>query len=84
VYVPLEGADNHKEKFDLYWGEKRDAIQRVINLFSNLNTRHAEIIATLYTAWNDLLLAGEQPDDDAILRESRDQWHEAKQKITPE
>jgi hypothetical protein len=84
VYVPLEKAGQHQEYFERYWGGKRDALHRIIRLFAPLNTRQSEIVATLYTAWNDLLLAGEQPDDTNIIRESRDQWHEAKQKITPD
>jgi hypothetical protein len=47
-----------------------------------LYTRQAEIVATLYAAWNNLLLDGQQPNDEAIVSEAREQWH--KDKLKPE
>jgi hypothetical protein len=84
LYVPLANVNEHRKYFDRYWGAYRDAIQRVITLFSPLTSRQAEIVATLYTAWNDLLLAGKQPTDADIVHESSEQWHEAKAAITPD
>jgi type I restriction enzyme S subunit len=46
-----------------------------------LNSRQAEIVATLYAAWNNLLLQGQTPDDEAIVHEARANWHASKLKI---
>jgi hypothetical protein len=38
-------------------------------------------VATLYAAWNNLLLQGQTPDDEAIVQEARENWHASKLKI---
>src|SRR5205085_8458483 len=53
-YRPLEKAGTHKTFFERYWGAKRNPIQRIINLLRTEKTKHCEIVATLYAAWNDL------------------------------
>jgi hypothetical protein len=53
----------------------------MLELMKPLNTRQAEIVATLYAAWNNLLLDGQQPNDEAIVSEAREQWHKDKLKI---
>ena len=44
----------------------------------------AELLATTFAAWNDFLIDGRQPTDDQIITEIRDNWHEAKQRFTPQ
>jgi type I restriction enzyme S subunit len=46
-----------------------------------MSPRQAEIAATLFAAWNNLLLEGQQPSDDEIVREARENWHPDKLKI---
>lgn len=41
-------------------------------------TRQAEIVATLYAAWNNLLLLGRSPSDEEIVYEARENWHASK------
>jgi type I restriction enzyme S subunit len=43
----------------------------------------AEIIATLFAAWNDFLIDGHSPNDDEIVREVRENWHEEKRRFAP-
>ena len=55
---------------------------RVINLFANLKTTHeAEVIATTYSGWNNLIIRNEKLTDEAIVLESRENWHEKKLSI---
>jgi type I restriction enzyme S subunit len=57
-------------------------IRRVISLFANLKTTHeAEVYATTYAGWNNLIIRKLNPDDEAIVTEARENWHEAKLKI---
>ncbi|MDB5320020.1 MAG: restriction endonuclease subunit [Phycisphaerales bacterium] len=63
------------------FGDKLPDVQRLVNLLRDKPTKECEIIATLYAAWNDLLLAGQRPGDDAIVREARENWHPSKKKI---
>ncbi len=64
------------------FGEKLPDVQRLLTLMRDKTTGECEIIATLYAAWNDLLLASHKADDGAIIREARENWHPSKKKIS--
>jgi len=84
-YLPLEQAGEHVPFLDS-WQPKLPRIREVLAHLGSSNTRRCEIVSTLYAAWNDLILAGEKPTDDEIIREasSPDRWHERKAGIPPE
>lgn len=65
------GAGKAKMDFLLGWVEKFD-------------TERAEIVATLFAAWSDLLRAGHAVTDDAIITEFRENWHESKKRFEPD
>ncbi|BCM16741.1 restriction endonuclease subunit S [Mesorhizobium sp. J8] len=81
VYVPLEKMGGHTDYFARYFGNKRNAVQWIIDLLRPLNTEQCEIVATLYSAWNDLLIDKQQPSDKEIVA-SVLQWHPRKQEIS--
>jgi type I restriction enzyme S subunit len=57
-------------------------IRRVVNLFVNMKTTHeAEVVATTYTGWNNLIIRAAQINEEAIVTEARENWHDAKLKI---
>ena len=58
-----------------------DAVRKVIDLIGALNSREAEVLATVHAAWNNLILDGIETDDNAIIREARDEWHAKKLRI---
>jgi hypothetical protein len=59
-------------------GDHAVAVDELMSLLLPLNTRQAEIVATLYAAWNNLLLLGGSPDDEKIVYEARENWHSSK------
>jgi hypothetical protein len=59
----------------------RKKIERVIDVFIPMDMREAEIFATVYAAWNNLIIEGKVPTDDNIIRAARDEWHPSKLKI---
>ncbi len=63
------------------FGERADVVDVLINKLLPLNRRQAEIVATLYAAWNNLLLLGRSPSDEDIVFEARENWHDSKLKI---
>lgn len=65
-------------------GEHVSSIERIISLFVPMTTQQAEIVATVYAAWNNLLLDGREITDEAIVREAREDWHPDKLKIPRE
>lgn len=62
-------------------GERLAELDALLKLLLPLNTRQAEIVATLYAAWNNLLLLGHSPQDEDIVYEARENWHQSKLKI---
>ena len=62
-------------------GIHKAAIDALIELMRPLDTGRCEIIATLYAAWNDLLLKRINPTDEQILHEARENWHPKKLRI---
>lgn len=66
-----------------FTADQRKQLDRLLALFSDRTTEEAEIIATLFAAWNDFLIDGHDPSDDEIVREVRENWHEKKGRFTP-
>jgi type I restriction enzyme, S subunit len=64
--------------------EDSEKITGLINTFLQFELKHAEVVATLYAGWNNLLLQGEKPTDDEIVYESRENWSERKLTIKRE
>lgn len=63
--------------------QQRKELDRMFKLFADKNTEEAEIIATLFAAWNDYLIDGSTPTDDQVVKEVRENWHESKARFTP-
>jgi type I restriction enzyme S subunit len=64
-----------------FLGDKKPAVDRLIELLAPLTVHKCSVIATLYAAWNDLLLTGQSSSDEEIIHESRFGWHKEKEKI---
>lgn len=76
------GGGLHKrlDEYEQTFAEVREKIDAIIDLLVPMNAQQAEIVATLYACWNDLLASGSQPTDDAII-EAFYAWHESKGKF---
>jgi type I restriction enzyme S subunit len=80
-YVPMEKAGGHEQYFGRYWSGYSAALTDLIELLRPMKTRQAEMIATLYAAWNDFLINGKIPTDKEIVEEVLTNWHQVKQEI---
>jgi hypothetical protein len=65
-------------------GEKAATLSEIIDLLVPMNTKQAEILATLYAAWNNLLFCNENFSDEDIVTEARENWHKEKLNIQRE
>jgi hypothetical protein len=84
-YERLPKAGSHQKYFPGYWAPHQPEINRVLELLRPLSMRQSEIVATLYVAWNDLLLDGQAtPPDARIIEESTTAWNESKMSISTE
>ena len=63
-------------------GEKKADFDRLLDQIAAMNTDEAELFATAYAAWNDLLIDRRPATDAAIIAEVYG-WHESKKRFTP-
>lgn len=63
-------------------GDRYAGVRTLLKQLAPLDMEGAELLATVYAAWNDLLIDGRALDDDAIVAEVRG-WHESKKRFKP-
>ncbi|MEG2916266.1 MAG: restriction endonuclease subunit S, partial [Oscillospiraceae bacterium] len=80
-YIPLSKRGGHKDYFNKYFSDVQADFDKVINTFSNWNTERCEIVATLYSAWKDIVSAQKSYSDEDIINEVLNNWHESKKRI---
>jgi restriction endonuclease S subunit len=77
----LYGFNCLVEKTRTALGDRVIEVEDLLDWMLPMNVRQAEIVATVYAAWNNLLLDGKTPTDEEIVFESRENWHAEKFKI---
>ncbi|MBX9597888.1 MAG: hypothetical protein K2X04_04875 [Burkholderiales bacterium] len=81
-YLAGRNIDKAIRKFEESIEESQyDKVNDLITLFLKFNLEQSEIVATLYAAWNNLLLGGKDPDDEEIVYEARENWSSRKLNI---
>lgn len=83
-YVPMQNRGNHKTYFDKYYSAVLPTFDKIIDTFKTQNTERCEIVATLYSAWEDLLHSNKPFTDADIVNEVLNNWHESKKRISKE
>lgn len=73
-YQPRPGLSARAGEAAAALGDMAGEFERVLDLFAGLDTEDSEIVATLYAAWNDLLLEGKPVTDDIVIAEFREHW----------
>ena len=83
-YVPMQNCGKHKSYFDKYYSTVLPTFEKIIDTFKTQNTERCEIVATLYSAWEDLLHSNKSFTDADIVNEVLNNWHESKKRISKE
>ena len=83
-YVPMQNCGKHKTYFDKYYSAVLPTFDKIIDTFKTQNTERCEIVATLYSAWEDLLHSNKPFTDADIVNEVLNNWHESKKRISKE
>lgn len=78
IYTALVKAGEHKAELDALLGERADALRNMIEKLRDLDRSAVEAVATLYAVWNDALMDGDAPNDDAIIEGVLADWHAEK------
>ena len=81
-YVPMQNCGKHKTYFAKYYSAVLPTFDKIINTFKTQNTERCEIVATLYSAWEDLLHSNKPFTDADIVNEVLNNWHESKKRIS--
>ena len=68
-YVPMQNRGKHKTYFDKYFSAVLPTFEKIIDTFKTQNTERCEIVATLYSAWEDLLHSNKPFTDADIVNE---------------
>lgn len=81
-YDPLDKCGAHGQYLPGYLNGQTDEFDRLMNLFAKMDMDQAEIIGTLYTAWNDEIIDGNAKSTDGeIVDQVWNHWHEHKQRF---
>jgi len=64
-----------------YLGDKQAALDELLGQLRAMNTDDAELLATVYAAWNDLLIDGRPADEEAVIAEVYG-WDESKRRFS--
>lgn len=80
-YMPLEHRGGHKRYFERYFADITDTFENVLQTFKTLETERCEIVATLLSAWSDLLQTEGNVSDERIVHEVLNNWHKSKERI---
>lgn len=81
-YIPMQNRGGHKKYFEKYYAAVMPMFEKIIDTFRSSTTEQCEIVATLYSAWDDLLQSHKSFTDDDILNEVLNNWHESKKRIS--
>ena len=81
-YQPMDKRGDHKKYFNRYYASVLSMFDKVIETFKTSTTEQCEIVATLYSAWDDLLHRSQPFTDEDILNEVLNHWHESKKRIS--
>lgn len=80
-YLPMQNRGGHKKYFEKYYADVMPMFEKIIDTFKTSSTEQCEIVATLYSAWDDLLQNHQLFTDDDILNEVLNNWNETKKRI---
>ena len=81
-YVPTKDSSKYKKYYDKYFSSYDQEITRIINFFKDYDADQAEIIATLFAAWNDFLIDHKQFSDEELVDEVLNNWNDSKKRFS--
>lgn len=77
-YTLLAGAGDQRDALKSELGARADGFYHILDKLTDLSTKNAEAVATLYAVWNDALIDGKTPDDARIIHGVFEEWHPEK------
>tara|TARA_R110002167_G_scaffold77944_8_gene216083 strand:- start:9708 stop:11945 length:2238 start_codon:yes stop_codon:yes gene_type:complete len=81
TYHPDTNTESMCEEAADFLGDQKNNIDQLLGHFAKMDMREAELFATAYAAWNDLLIDGREVTDKAIIEEFYG-WDEKKKEFS--
>lgn len=81
-YVPTKDSGKYQKYYNKYFASYDPEIERIINVFMNYDADQAEIVATLFAAWNDFMIDRKQITDDELVDEVLNRWNDSKKRFS--
>ena len=81
-YVPTKDSGKYEKYYDKYFASYDAEIDRIINIFMNYDADQAEIVATLFAAWNDFIIDQRQFSDEELVDEVLNNWNDSKKRFS--
>jgi type I restriction enzyme, S subunit len=73
-------AGAYRKELTTILAERKARFLNLIDDLGDLETKSVEAVATLYAVWNDVLIDGHTPTDDAVVSGVLEEWHPDKTK----
>ena len=83
-YITGKNIQEVEDSATLFFGSEVTKLEKLINKFKSLNTEQAEIVATLFACWNDLLIDKKDITDQLIVHEFQNNWDPSKTRFDTE
>ncbi len=81
-YKPAKDSGKYKKYYDKYFADHDSEIERIIGVFSDYDADQAEIVATLFAAWNDFIIDRKPVTDEALADEVLNNWNDSKKRFS--
>ncbi len=81
-YKPAKDSGKYKKYYDKYFADYDSEIERIIGVFTDYDADQAEIVATLFAAWNDFVIDRKSVTDEALADEVLNNWNDSKKRFS--
>ncbi len=83
-YKPGKNLEGLVKRAEELYADQLPEIRRLIKLMAPMNTAQAEIVATLYACWKDMILENKVVSDKLVIDELLRHWHPQKKQFSRE
>lgn len=80
-YEMLPNFNKYNKYYDKYFSNYDSQIEKIIDIVKNYSTDKAEMVATLYAAWNDFIIKKDKVSDIQIVKDVRENWNDRKKRF---
>ena len=81
-YTPTKDSGHYKKYYDKYFADYDSEIERIIGIFMDYDADQAEIVATLFAAWNDFIIDRKEFTDEQLVDEVLNNWNDSKKRFS--